>query len=86
MTSETDIQTRVTAIVCEDLGIDPGKDEVTPDTPLEELAGIDSTALLQLMMAIEEEFDIEIDESEVTVDDLKNVRSICSLVNRGLSA
>ena len=51
-------------------------------TPLEELAGIDSATLLQMLMALEQEFDIEIDESEVTLDDLKNIKSIAELVVR----
>jgi acyl carrier protein len=86
LNTRVEIESKVTAIVCEDLGIDPGKGTISAETPLDELAGIDSTALLQLLMAIEEEFGIEIDESEVTLDDLKDVRSISSLVERGLSA
>lgn len=80
MQTASELELRVQIIIGQELGIDLKSDALGPETPLEDLAGIDSAALLQMLMAIEEEFGIEIDESEVTLDDLKNVRTIAALV------
>ena len=64
------------------MGIDVQNESVDAEQPLEVMARIDSAALLQLLMSMEQEFGIEIDESEVTIDDLKNIKSITNLVTR----
>jgi acyl carrier protein len=62
---------KVQEIIVNQLGID--KDEVALESDIDEL-GADSLDFVEMLMAIEEEFDIEItdDESEVidTVEDL----------------
>lgn len=49
------------------------KDEITPDTTFVDDLGADSLDIFQIIMGIEEEFDIEIDNEEaekiVTVQD-----------------
>ncbi len=59
-------------IICEVLGIsDPS--EVTPDTKFVDDLGADSLDIFQIIMAIEEEFEVEIANEEaekiVTVND-----------------
>jgi acyl carrier protein len=62
---------KVQEIIVNQLGID--KDEVTLESDIDDL-GADSLDFVEILMAVEEEFDIEItdDEAEVidTVEDL----------------
>ena len=50
------------------------------DTPL--LAGImDSLGLMQLVVFLEEEFDVEIDDADMTADHFRTISDIQELVN-----
>jgi acyl carrier protein len=53
---------KVKAIVVEQLGV--SADEVKPEASFVEDLGADSLDLTELIMAMEEEFDIEIDDEE----------------------
>jgi acyl carrier protein len=65
-------------IICEKLNCD--EDEVTMDTAFVDDLGVDSLDLVEIIMAIEEEFNIEIDNNEAekivtvadAVDQIKN--------------
>ena len=65
------IEERVKEIICEQLGVD--EDEVTPNAKFIEDPGADSLDTVELVMAFEEEFDIEIPDEDaekiVTVGD-----------------
>jgi len=52
--------TRLQTIVGKQLGIDPSK--VTPDADFGKQLGADSLDVVELVMAIEDEFDIEIED------------------------
>ena len=54
------------------------------DTQLSEL-GISSLKMVNLMLAVELEFDIAIPQSDITPENFQSVRSIQSLVERMLS-
>ena len=54
---------KVKGLFIEDLGIDESK--VTMDAKLEEDLEIDSLGLVEVVMAFEYEFDIEIDDEEL---------------------
>ncbi len=56
------IEERVKNIIVEQLGVDP--DQVTPETSFVEDLGADSLDTVELVMAFEEEFDIEIPDEE----------------------
>ena len=53
---------KVTSIIVEQLGVD--EDEVTPDASFLEDLGADSLDTVELVMAFEEEFGIEIPDDE----------------------
>ena len=55
---------KVKGLFVEDLGIDESK--VTMDAKLEEDLEIDSLGIVEVVMAFEDEFDIEIDDEELT--------------------
>ncbi|MDY5230751.1 MAG: acyl carrier protein [Eubacteriales bacterium] len=67
-----DILEKIIEITAEQLDIDP--DTITPDTAFIEDLDADSLDVVELMMALEEEFDVEISEEEaeniVTVSDV----------------
>jgi len=56
------IEERVKEIICEQLGVD--EEEVTPGAKFIEDLGADSLDTVELVMAFEEEFDIEIPDEE----------------------
>ena len=53
---------RVTKLVCEQLGVK--EEEVTPEASFVEDLGADSLDTVELVMALEEEFEIEIPDEE----------------------
>jgi acyl carrier protein len=54
---------KVKGLFVEDLGIDESK--ITMDAKLEEDLEIDSLGIVEVVMAFEDEFDIEIDDEEL---------------------
>ena len=54
---------KVKSLFIDDLGIDESK--VTMDAKLEEDLEIDSLGIVEVVMAFEDEFDIEIDDEEL---------------------
>ena len=65
------VEERVKEIICEQLGVE--EDEDTPNAKFIEDLGADSLDTVELVMAFEEEFDLEIPDEEaekiVTVGD-----------------
>ncbi|MEM7562271.1 MAG: acyl carrier protein [Pseudomonadota bacterium] len=56
------IEERVTKVVVEQLGV--GEDQVTPDASFVDDLGADSLDTVELVMALEEEFDTEIPDDK----------------------
>ncbi|MFP4198793.1 MAG: acyl carrier protein [Halanaerobium sp.] len=63
------ILARVIDIVAEELAVD--RDEVTEDSSFIEDLGADSLDVVELVMAFEEEFDVEIPD-----EDAENIRTV----------
>ena len=67
----SDIASRVKAIIVDKLGVD--ESEVTPEASFTNDLGADSLDLVELIMSMEEEFDIDIPDEEaeklITVKD-----------------
>ncbi|MBI1848019.1 MAG: acyl carrier protein [Candidatus Rokubacteria bacterium] len=65
------VEDRVKEIICEQLGVE--EEEVTPNSKFIEDLGADSLDTVELVMALEEHFDIQIPDEEaekiVTVGD-----------------
>ena len=59
-------------------------DTITSDMKLSEDLGFDSLSLVELIVDLEDRFDIEIDESDLDPSQLKTVGQIYSLVNKYL--
>ena len=68
---------KVKGLFVEDLGIDESK--VTMDAKLEEDLEIDSVGIVEVVMAFEDEFEIEIDDEELA--DVKTVGQAVNLLH-----
>ncbi len=73
----SELQTRVTKIIEEQLGVE--NDRVKPEASFIDDLGADSLDIVELVMAMEEEFDMEIPDEEA--EKLKTVNDVMTYVN-----
>ncbi len=57
------LETRIRTIVAEQLGVDVG--ELAPDASILDDLGADSLDVVEMVMSLEEEFDIEVPDEDV---------------------
>jgi acyl carrier protein len=74
------VQERVKGIIVEQLGVD--EDEVTPDASFTEDLGADSLDIVELVMAFEEEFGIEIPDEHA--EKISNVREAVEYIQNNV--
>ena len=67
------VEAKVREIVCEQLGV--GEEEVTPDAAFIEDLGADSLDIVELVMALEEEYELEISD-----EDAEKIRTVQDVV------
>ena len=84
---QEELQTRIRAIIVRRLdGTTPPRQEITADTSiLGKGLGLDSVEALALVTEIEAEFDIGIDDEELTVDLFRNIGTLAEFVGKKLS-
>lgn len=80
--SETDIFAKVQKIVAEQLGVDPA--QVTPQASFANDLGADSLDTVELVMALEEEFDIEIPDE--AAEEIATVQSAVDYISNKVAA
>jgi len=68
------VEAKVKEIICEQLGV--GEDDVTPEASFIEDLGADSLDIVELVMALEEEYDMEITDEEA-----EKIRTVRDVVN-----
>jgi acyl carrier protein len=71
-----DIQKKITKVIVEKLGVT--EDQVKPDAAFIDDLGADSLDQVELVMALEDEFDIEIPDEEA--EKLKKVSDVIAFV------
>jgi acyl carrier protein len=75
--SDKSIEDRVKDIIVDQLGV--SADQVTPEAKFVEDLGADSLDTVELVMAFEEEFDIEVPDDEA--EKLQSVGDVISYIN-----
>ena len=65
---------KVKAILAEQFDVD--EDKITADTDLQEDLGADSLDVVDLLMSIEDEFDVEVHDEEI-----ENIKTVGTLVS-----
>ena len=74
---EKSVERRVIEIIVEQLGV--GEDEVTPEASFVDDLGADSLDLVELIMAMEEEFSLEISDEEA--EKIQTVQDVINYIN-----
>ena len=72
------IEDRVREIICEQLGV--SADEVTPQASFIEDLGADSLDLVELVMALEEEYGMEISDEDA--EKIRTVQDVLEYINK----
>ncbi|MCP3144803.1 MULTISPECIES: acyl carrier protein [Pyxidicoccus] len=72
--STSAIETKVKNIIADQLGV--GEDEIKPESSFIEDLGADSLDIVELVMAMEEEFEVEIPDEEA-----ENIKTVGDAIN-----
>jgi acyl carrier protein len=72
--STSAIETKVKSIIADQLGV--GEDEIKPEASFIEDLGADSLDIVELVMAMEEEFEVEIPDEEA-----ENIKTVGDAIN-----
>ena len=74
------LESQLKELIVERLFLDIAPEEIETDAPLSDY-GVDSFLLLELIVALEEGFEVKFEQSDITADVLKSVASLAALVN-----
>jgi len=84
--SLTDIEHRLSKVLLERLGDRVTAEEIQSDVPLvKDGLGLDSVALLEFVVGIEEEFDLMLDDSAVTIEHFRTLGSLAAYLHEQIS-
>jgi len=84
MSNENAVKEKIKGIIVSRLKDEEKIRTLEYDTPLLSL-GIDSILALSILVEIEEEFNIEIDDSDLNMDKIRNISSFAELVDHYIS-
>lgn len=76
-----DLKSRIKKMIVERLFLGITPEEIADDAPLMETYGIDSVALFELAVGLEEEFGFSLEDTDLSVDTFHSVNAIASVVD-----
>jgi acyl carrier protein len=79
--SEATIDPQLKALIVERLFLDLEPANIESDTPLADY-GVDSFLLVELIVALEEMFNVQFDQKDITADSLASVAALRELIVR----
>lgn len=85
MTRE-EIKARLKEMLIERLFLNMTPDQIPDDEPLMETLGIDSVALFEVVVGLEDEFGITLEESEFDISLFSNINTMAQFVENKLSS
>ena len=80
--SRDELKENLKKMIVERLFLKVQPEEIADDAPLMETYGIDSVALFELVVGLEEDFGITLEDEEFSLDLFASVNSIADLVER----
>lgn len=80
--STVEIEERVKVVLAKVLDNGTTAEEIGPEADLVEQYGLDSLQTITFLLAIEDEFDLELDYPQLQLDDLRSVRQFSTFVAR----
>ena len=92
MTDETtsptlaDIEAKVSRILVEQLGLEMDEADIKSDSSLLDDVGLDSVALIRFAMGLENDFDIEIDDDDLVIDNFETTGRVARYVQGRMDA
>lgn len=78
---DDELKMRIKRMIVERLFLDVTPREIGDDAPLMETYGIDSVALFELVVGLEEEFDVVLDDTDFQIDTFRSVDSIATFLH-----
>lgn len=82
----TDIEDRVKKVITERLKLNVNAEEISNNTPLiGKGLGLDSVGVLELVVGLEQEFDMMFDDSEMNIELFENIGSLTNYINKKLN-
>ena len=83
---DDELKMRIKRMIVERLFLDVTPREIGDDAPLMETYGIDSVALFELVVGLEEEFDLVLEDTDFQIDTFKSVDNIAAFLHgRGVA-
>ncbi len=81
----TNIEDSIKKVITERLNLSPKAGEISNNTPIiGKGLGLDSVGLLELVVGLEQEFDIMFDDSEMNLELFENIGSLTNYIIRKL--
>ena len=76
----SDLKSQIKTMIVERLFLNVAPEKIADDAPLMETFGIDSVALFELVVGLEDEFGVVMDDVDFQIDTFHTVNSIAAFV------
>ena len=76
----TNLKPKIKKMIVERLFLNVRPEDIADDAPLMETYDIDSVALFELVVGLEDEFGVVMEDADFQIDTFKNVNSIAAFV------